>query len=172
MRLETKRLLLRDFTEEDAQALYAILGDAVAMRCLEPAYSPTQTETFLRTFCIGCHGALAAVDRASGTLIGYLLFHPVETEIYELGWVFNRRYWRQGFAYESCSQLICYAFQTLGAHKIIAETIDIEKSVPLMKKLGMRQEGVQRAHRRDWQGKWADLYLYGLLREEYRQQAT
>ncbi len=168
MKLETKRLLLRDFTMADTKALHEILGDAVAMRCLEPAYSLTQTETFLREFCIGRHGAFAAVDRVSGTLIGYLLFRPVEGEIYELGWVFNRRYWRQGFAYEACSQLIYYAFRTLGAHKIVAETIDAEKSVPLMKKLGMHQEGVQRAQSRDWQGNWADLYLYGLLREEYQ----
>ena len=44
--------------------------------------------------------------------------------------------------------------------------IDGVKSVGLMKKLGMRLEGVQKQQTRDNLGNWADLYLYGILESE------
>lgn len=58
-----------------------------------------------------------------------------------------------------------YAFDKLDAHKIFAETIDGVKSVGLMKKLGMQLEGIQRSHVKDKDGHWADLYLYGRIKE-------
>lgn len=36
----------------------------------------------------------------------------------------------------------------------------------LMKKLGMKLEGVQREQTKDLQGNWADLYFYGILAED------
>lgn len=63
--------------------------------------------------------------------------------------------------------MIKYAFEELKIHKILAETIDMVKSVKLMEKLGMQQEGVLRCHRKDRSGVWRDLYLYGLLKEKY-----
>ncbi len=97
--------------------------------------------TFLQEFCITKHGALAAVEKRSGKVIGYLLFHPLEQDIYEMGWIFHRNYWRQGYASEACQRLIQWGFSDRMAHKILAETIDAVKSVGLMKKLGMQRRG-------------------------------
>lgn len=167
MRCETKRLILREFSEEDADDLQEILGDAGTMEYCEPPYAPDKTARFLREFCIGRHGALAAELRETGRVIGYLLFNPSEAGCYEMGWFFRRDCWRRGYAYEACSALIEYAFTRLGAHKVWAETIDGVKSVGLMKKLGMASEGVRRAQTKDLQGRWADLYFYGLLKEDF-----
>lgn len=167
MHLETKRLTIRDFRTEDAGDLQEILGDAETMRFSEPPYSPEKTARFLSEFCIGRSGAAAAVLRERGAVIGYLLFHALEDGLYEMGWFFNRRFWRQGYAFEACSALVEYAFRERGAHKIFAETTDRLRSAPLMEKLGMRLEGVQRGQTRDRDGSWADLYLYGLLREDW-----
>ena len=153
----------------DAPGLQAILGDAETMAFVEPPYDPERTEAFLRDFCIGRRGALAATLREMGQLIGYLLFKPLEPDVYELGWIFHQDFWRQGYAYEACSALVRYAFEELHAHKVTAETIDPVKSAGLMRKLGMRLEGVQRLHTTDNEGCWRDLHLYGLLREEYEQ---
>ena len=171
MRIETSGLILRDFREEDADDLYAILGDGETMECLEPAYDREKTRAFLMSFCIGARGALAAAHRESGRVIGYILFKPLEKDVYEIGWIFNQAYWRCGYAYEACSAVIGHAFGTLGARKIVAETIDAVKSAGLAKKLGMTLEGVQRAHTRDNDGNWADLYLYGLLRADWARMA-
>lgn len=165
MELRTSRLLLRDFLISDASDLQEILGDEETMEFMEPPYTPAQTTAFLEEFCIARHGAAAAV--LEGKVIGYLLFHPLEPDVYELGWIFHRAYWRKGYAWEACWALMRYGFEEKNAHKLMAETIDGVKSVGLMKKLGMRPEGIQRRHTRDNRGNWADLYLYGILREEF-----
>ncbi|GHV33267.1 putative N-acetyltransferase YnaD [Clostridia bacterium] len=160
----TRRLVIRDFVLGDADDLHEILGDGEVMRCLEPPYSAEKTENFLRSFCIERRGAFAAAERETGKVVGYLLFNESDTPgIYEMGWIFNKSYWRRGYAYEACRALIDYGFDVLGLHKICAETIDAEKSVGLMRKLGMRPEGVFRGHARDLGGEWVDVHWYGIL---------
>lgn len=170
MRIDTARLVIRDFTAEDAQDLHAIFGDEETMANCEPAYEYDKTVRFLTDFCIGRHGALAAADRETGRVIGYILFNEFDEGVYEMGWIFRRSVWRQGYAYEACKALTDCAFRELGAHKIFAEAIDAVKSVGLMKKLGMQLEGIQRSQTKDNAGHWADLYFYGLLREDWETQ--
>ncbi len=158
--IETPRLIIRDFTLEDARDLHDIFGDEETMLNCEPAYDFEKTRAFLESFCIGRHGAVAAVEKQSQKLIGYILFNEFDPGVYEMGWFFNRSYWRQGYAYEACKAVIDYAFWDLGAHKAFAEAIDGVKSVGLMKKLGMTFEGIQESD-------GAELYCYGLLREEW-----
>ncbi len=164
MNLETQRLRIREFVPGDAQDLYEILGDAETMACSEPPYSFRRTQAFLEDFCIRRKAALAAVEKESGKVIGYLLFKALEEGVYELGWFFNRSCWRRGYAYEACSAVKEYAFTRLCARKIVAETIDKERSVPLMEKLGMKREGSEQV--RDPAGNRAELYLYGIVGED------
>lgn len=166
MHIETQRILIRNYTMDDVRDLHDILGDAEVMENCEPAYSLEKTSDFLSKFCIEKRGAIAAVHKDSGKMIGYILFNAFEEGVYEIGWIFNKNYWRQGYAFESCKAVVEYAFNQLEAHKIFAEAIDSVKSVGLMKKLGMRLEGIQRSQTKDNDGTWADLYFYGLLKEE------
>ena len=168
MYIETHRLMIQDFAPEDAADLQEIFGDKETMANCEPVYDFEKTREFLDSFCIGRRGAVAAVHKDSGKVIGYILLKEYEPEIYEMGWIFNRNYWRQGYAYEACKAVVGYAFGELKAHKIFAEAIDAVKSVGLMRKLGMGLEGVQHSQTRDNQGNWADLYFYGLLEEDWR----
>lgn len=172
MNLNTPRMLIRHFTADDQLDLYAILGDRETMKYCEPPYSMEKTQAFLTSFCIQQQGAVAAVHKESGKMIGYILFHELSEGVYEMGWFFHRAFWGQGYAYESCQAVINYAFAEWNAHKIFAETIDGEKSVRLMRKLGMQPEGIQRSQVRDNCGNWADLYLYGLLRDDRKSSAT
>lgn len=168
MYLETARMVVRSFTPEDAGDLHEILGDAETMRNCEPAYSLEKTKAFLAGFCIGRGGAVAAVHRASGKVVGYILFNGAGAGVYEMGWFYNRSFWRQGYAYESCKAVIDYAFGEMNAHKVFAETIDPVKSAGLMRKLGMQLEGIQRQQTKDSSGSWADLHFYGLLESDWK----
>ena len=167
MKIETTRLIVRNFVKEDASDLYEILGDEETMRYCEPPYSFEKTQDFLNDFCVGRAGAVAAVHKQSRKVIGYILFNEYTKNVYEVGWFFNRKFWKQGYAYEACNAVIDYAFTHLRAHKLFAETIDSVKSVALMKKLGMQPEGIQRSHTKDLTGQWADLYCYGLLEKDW-----
>ena len=168
MNIETPRMIIRHFTPEDAADLYEIFGDDEVMKNCEQAYNFDKTKDFLSSFCTGRNGAVAAVHKESGKMMGYILFNEADEGVFEMGWIFNRRYWLQGNAYESCKAMIDYAFGELNAHKVFAETIDHLKSVGLMQKLGMHLEGIQRSQTKDNHGNWADLYFYGLLEDDWR----
>ena len=166
MLIETERMIIRDFEQDDVYDLHEILGNAETMKNCESAYHLEKTQKFLEEFCIAKKGAVAAALKDKNKVIGYILFKPWEEDVYEIGWIFNINYWRQGYAYEACSELMTYGFREMNIHKIVAETIDIQKSVNLMEKLGMKREGVQRSHTKDIFGNWADLYLYGKLQSD------
>lgn len=101
MRLETDRLIVRDFTMGDLPALWDIFRDEEAMEHMAPM-TEEETEEFLRSFCVERTppGAFAAQLREAG-LVGYVLFNQVDAPgIYELGWVFRRDCWGRGLARE------------------------------------------------------------------------
>ena len=151
-----QNITLRPFTANDLGDLHEIFSDPETMEHIEPPFTLEKTAQFLRSFCIERGGALACVHKESGKMIGYVLFKATEPDIYEIGWIFNRAYWRQGYAYEACSALICHAFERLGAKEIFAETTDTEKSLPLMKKLGMSYVGIEDG-----------MHLCRIVREDY-----
>jgi len=171
MYLESNRMILRDFIMDDLNDLHEILGDAKVMMYMEPPYDKQKTADFLQSFCIERNpkGAFAAVLKDTGKVIGYVLFKPIDDpEIYEIGWIFNKSFWRNGYAFEICSKLISYSFYDRKLHKICTETIDEIKSVSLMKKLGMSLEGIQKKQIRSIdKSAWCDLYWYAILEEDY-----
>ena len=170
MQIETARLVIREFSVEDAEELQEILGDRETMQYSEAAYTLEKTKKFLQEFCIAKHGALAAVHAESGKVIGYILFKEIGEAVYEIGWFFNRTYWRQGYAFEACKAVINHAFVNLKARKIFAETIDAVKSLSLMKKLGMKQEEVQNDRARDILGNPVDMWVFAISAEAYIEQ--
>ena len=167
MQIETERCVLRYFTMEDQADLYEILGDKETMKYMENPYDEEMCANFLWDFCVARKNAVACVLKEKQKVIGYLLCKELNPSVYEIGWAFNRKYWRCGYAYEATQALINYVFKELKAEKVCAETIDVEKSVTLMKKLGMKREGILRKHTLDPQGNRVDFHLYGILKEEY-----
>ena len=163
-------MILRDFTMDDLEDFHEIFGDPEVMKYAEPPHEFKKSKRFLKGFCIKREpkGGFAAALKDTGKVIGYVLFCPVEDpEVYEIGWIFNKDYWRKGYAYEICNRLINYGFEELELHKIYANAIDTEKSVALMKKLGMQLEGIQKKHTKSNEGNRCDLHNYAILGEDY-----
>ena len=111
MNIKTDRMIIRDFTMNDINDMQDILGDAETMKNCEPAYTIEKTADFLQKFCIEKKGAVAAIRKDTAKVIGYILFNEFNDGVYEIGWFFNRAFWRQGFAYESCKAVIDYALR-------------------------------------------------------------
>ena len=166
MYLQTQRLIIRDYRHSDWQDLYEIFSDPVVMRECEPVYTEIKVQE-AQAYFMEKGIAYAVVLADTGKVIGHALFAqlppPEEQGVYEIGWIYNRSYWRQGYAYEASKALINYGFQRMGLHKITAETIDPVKSVGLMKKLGMTHEGTFRSHTKDLDGNWVDVYWYAMI---------
>lgn len=163
MLIQTPRLIIRDYVPSDWQDLHEIFSDPVAMKDCEPAYDEERTRDTL-DFFIQKSIAYAVTLVDSGKVIGHALFHqlppPDAAGVYEIGWFYNRAYWRQGYAYEASKALIDYGFRELKLRKICAETIDPVKSAGLMKKLGMSPAGTEQTN--DPDGKPTDLYWYAI----------
>lgn len=165
MRIVTERLIVRNFRMSDINDLHEILGDTETMKYCELAYSYEQAQKFLQDFCIAQKGAFAVVHKDKQKVIGYILFKAWETSVYELGWIFNKSFWRQGYAYEACSSIIAYAFEKMNVSKVVAETIDTQKSIGLMKKLGMKLAEIQKDATKDTFGNPTDMYVYEISKE-------
>lgn len=169
----TEHLIIRRFQPEDWQDLYEYLSDEEVVR-----YEPYEVHTMDQA-------KETAVKRASnesfygvclkktGKLIGNLYLSKADFDTWELGYVFNRSYQGQGFAYESGKALLDYAFEHLGARRIVAMcNPDNHRSWKLMERLSMRREGllIQNIYfkkNEDGEPIWLNTYEYAILKDEW-----
>lgn len=110
MRIETERLCVRTLTAADEEALFAVLSDGEVMRYIEPPFTREQTRAFLQTACgTETPPVYGVEEKASGLLIGHLIFHPFDECGWELGWILRRDCWGMGFAAELTAALVARA---------------------------------------------------------------
>lgn len=168
--LRTRRLEIRPFETTDWRSIYAYAANPVVM-----AYIPggplteAQAQALVARHSSDDAEACAVVHSADQRLIGHMVFHPwYAPETYEIGWVFNPAYHRQGYATEAAAALLAYGFEELHLHRIIA-TCQPENpaSYGVMEKLGMRREGWFRKCLYQDDGRWWDELFYAILDEEW-----
>ncbi len=104
--MDTERLHIRRFREDDLHALHALLSDADVMKYLEAPYTKEMTERFL--FCCGISASplIYAVEDRKKTIVGYVIYHPYDQDSYEIGWVLHKNQWGKGYASELTQRLI------------------------------------------------------------------
>jgi RimJ/RimL family protein N-acetyltransferase len=145
MFIETKRLIVRDFLEDDIFEAYQYLSDEQVMKFVEPIFSLEQTREFVLTYGCEKNMVFALMEKESKKLIGHMIFHPYDSQDeYEIGWIINSDFWGKGYAAEVSEALIGYAFENLNANRIVAETV--EKNVhalSIIQKLGMQENRVR-----------------------------
>lgn len=181
------RLVLRPFAATDADAMYGYLGDPEVLR-YEP-YPPfdqrqCEHEAVRRVedgdFWAVCLRRNDPTGPAEGELIGNLWLHrtdPLMARTWELGYVFGKQWWNNGYATEACRGLLDRVFLELGAHRVTASCDPRNTaSWALLERLGMRREAhhVRAAtFRSDDAGIpfWHDAYVYAALEEEWIAQA-
>ncbi|WP_322174867.1 GNAT family N-acetyltransferase [Acutalibacter caecimuris] len=169
--LQTPRLLLRRYRQDDLQDLSEYLSDP-AVVAFEPYRPMALAEVRENLAWRISTGEMVAVQlQASGKMIGNVYLGRREFDSLELGFVFNRAYWGQGLAAEACRALIRQAFSQ-GVHRIFAECDPRnENSWRLLEALGFRREGHLRQNvyfHTDETGRplWKDTYLYAKLPTE------
>ena len=107
MDLKTQRLSIRPFTMEDTDALFSILSDPAVMCFIEPPYTRSQTAAFITDqLRAEVPQAYALTENDTGRLIGHIIWHPYDTEAYELGWILSKEHWGKGYATEVTQALL------------------------------------------------------------------
>jgi RimJ/RimL family protein N-acetyltransferase len=132
----TPRLVIRQFTEDDADNLFNLNGDPEVMRYLTGG-EPTPREE-IRDQIIPVHlgvydrldrlGTWAAESAATGEFLGWFHFRPGpdgDIANIDLGYRLRRAAWHQGYATEGSRALISLGFTQLGVERVFAHTMAV-----------------------------------------------
>jgi RimJ/RimL family protein N-acetyltransferase len=162
--LETDRVILREFVEEDCAELAPILADKEVMRySINGPITFQETEARIKQYIkhyedVG-FGRWAVIDKKSNKLIGYCgisLTPPIYGECYwEIGYRMSREFWGKGLATEFVTAVKDYGFNTLKFSEIIAviEPPNIA-SIKVIEKVGLKY--------------WKQAHYYNMLVNVYK----
>lgn len=125
MIIETKRLYLREMTQNDFASLCKILQDDEAMYAYEGAFSDAEVQEWLdrqiARYSKWGFGLWAVVLKETDEMIGQcgLTFQPWNgKDVLEIGYLFQKQYWHKGYAAESAEGCKKYAFEILNADEV------------------------------------------------------
>jgi ribosomal-protein-alanine N-acetyltransferase len=148
-RLDTARLVLRPFTEDDAEAAFRWLGDPEVMRFIPTGADQSVEETRRRLARYGEHQALHGFskwivrERTSGEALGDSgLLRLEEPERVDLGFRLARSCWGRGFATEAARAWVQAAFADFGLDRLTAFSHPANvPSLKVLEKVGFRRTG-------------------------------
>jgi RimJ/RimL family protein N-acetyltransferase len=115
--IETERLRLRAFREDDTEPLFALLSDPDVVRYIGDRKIPTRQECWrgiagwLGHWALRGYGLWAVDERASGELIGRIgLINPVDWPGPEIAYTLGKAWWGRGYATEGARAAMDWAF--------------------------------------------------------------
>jgi RimJ/RimL family protein N-acetyltransferase len=126
MILETPRLILRPFREEDIERLAELMANRDFMRFSLGPYAREQTQTVLQKFLTwsqaGLPSQFAVVLHENSRVLGYcgFLHHPEMPEEVEIGYRLDPAYWNRGLITEGARAVRDYAFADLKLPRVIS----------------------------------------------------
>jgi [ribosomal protein S5]-alanine N-acetyltransferase len=146
--LETRRLLLRAWSEADLEPFFAICSDPAVMQFVGTGrpWSREQTQSFLHRAADSCrrHGFCqwAVIQKQDGVLIGFCGFVPSdEPAEAEIGWRLAQAAWGRGLATEIARAVLDYGWASLGLQRVTATVQAGNRgSLRVIEKLGMQYE--------------------------------
>ncbi len=149
--LETGRLLLREFTAEDAAFVLRLVNEPAFLRYIgdRGVRTPDDARRYIAdgpvaSYALHGHGLMRVVRKADGVEVGMCGVLRRDTlPDPDIGFSFFPEYWSQGYALESARAVMLHARETLRLGRILAITTrDNEPSMRLLGKLGFRPEGI------------------------------
>ncbi len=161
IKLETERLIIRNFTFEDWEDI-----SDIAMKYEKSEYAkydhgpwPNSQEEYKKIADWFAKGDdfVAVVLKTEKKLIGWIAKarNKKKENEFNFGYIFHSDFHGKGYATESCRAVIKYIFEKLDAELIVSGTAKInEPSNKLLKRLGFTPIGeTTQAFRKDEEGK-------------------
>jgi RimJ/RimL family protein N-acetyltransferase len=152
-RFETERLVLRAPQTRDVHEIALALNDFEITKNLAMVPHPyTETDAY-------AYVARATEDRAKGTTFRFVMRRKSDGALigacglhrkdggYDIGYWIARAHWRQGYASEAAAGLVDFAFNELGAERLMAGWYhDNGVSGLILAKLGFKALFVEKQH--------------------------
>jgi len=181
--LETERLVLRRFTEDDVGNLVELDSDPDVMRFINGGRPTPRHEIendllpkFIDYYArYAGYGFWAAIEKSTGRFVGWFHFRPAKAahpnEV-ELGYRLCKSAWGKGYATEGSRALIDKGFAELGVQRVVAFTMVVNvASRRVMEKAGLRYV---RTFHQPWpdciEGEEEGDVEYALLRSQWGEQ--
>ena len=149
--METERLILRRYAENDRAEFIALFTDAAVMKHVgDGVLTVEQAEAFWRKLFEKLYpqgfNIWAAFAKEDSQYVGHAGIYPRPTrkEDWEFVYFLNRNSWGKGYATEIARRVIEYGFDELNLPVVYATVDDIHSaSIRVMEKVGMRLEGFE-----------------------------
>lgn len=173
-RIHTERLTLREFTTDDVDAAFALVGDdrvtawlSFDSRTRDAARAMVEGVIDRRRKASREEYYLAVVTNEVDTVVGFVRLGMTGVRAAKLGYAVAADHWGRGYAREATGAVIDFGFRELGLHRISAAIgPENSASIKIADSTGMAYEGRIRDHVFT-NGRWRDSLLYAVLDEEW-----
>lgn len=176
--LDTKRLLLRRFYREDADAcfnnwmadeeVYEFLSAGPKDRNYIEEWLSYADEVYAKNDTY----YWAIVEKESGKAVGEIFVNDYseKNRVAELWWTVGPRFKGKGYATEAAKAIVSHLFNEVGFHRVWAKCVDGNiGSERVMQKCGMGREGVMREYFYDDKtDEYKDLVVYSVINQTHR----
>lgn len=174
-RLEGRHVRLEPLQREHADGLRAALdGDALAALWYTNVPRAADIDGYLDgVFATQAQGRILpfVVRDAAGDIVGSTRFYDLEATVprVSIGYTwYAPRVQRTGLNTEAKLLLLTHAFETLGCISVVFETSWFnQRSRAAIARLGAKQDGVLRNHRRHADGSPRDTVIFSILDNEW-----
>jgi len=146
--IETKRLIIKQYTMEDMQELFKVLSSPITMKFWPEPFTIQKTEEWIKINIesyekLG-YGRWAVFLKENGKFIGDcgIMISEIDgKKENDLGYIIHYPYWKNGYGYEVACACKEYAFNILGMERLCANmAFDNEASRNVALKIGMKKE--------------------------------
>ncbi len=145
---ETKRLILREWKDEDIAPFAAMNQDPKVMEFFPATLSLDETKALVERirqhFKTHGFGLFAVEIKETGEFIGFVglmtpTFEAHFTPCVEIGWRIASAHWKQGYATEAAKMVLHMALEKYGLKEVVSFTAAINlPSIAVMKKIGLQ----------------------------------
>ena len=165
--LESKRLILRKFSEDDIDNMILLYGDEEVNTFLPwfPIKTRAEAEEYLHSRILPCYQKETAYTYAitlktDNKIIGYVHINDIGGSN-DLGYALRKEFWHKGITYEACAALTDRLRKTKLPFVTATHDVNNPYSGEVMKKLGMTY---RYSYRENWQPKniWVVFRMYQL----------
>lgn len=174
--MDSERLILRHWREEDAHSLFEIAKDPlVGPPCGWPVHkTPAESLNVIRTILTGNpdEDAYAIERKSDGKIMGNISLHRdtirKNNKVMSLGYYLGSSYRHQGYMHEACIRIMKYGFDELGLDAVSVEHFSFnDDSRKVIERLGFTLTGHIPRFGTSPDGRMIDLMIYILEKDDF-----